>query len=396
MKPNDPNLNPQPTPPIVNGPETQEPTITIQQTDNNIPSAAPVLTPPINVRKPLIDLIPPQLPTDEARNNKQNRLIHLAPIFLLIIIVLILISSLEFTSTFGKKIQTNDTKKTTTTSSSTAKSSATNIQTSTKQPTVTKPPVEATQSQPNQSSTSSSTAPTSNNSTSPPITIPLYTSGNFTYYWAGGRQYATASGASVDLSQDQPTVTQTSGSENHSLMEMSVEDTAGKQIVEVGWMVDQVLFNNALPHLFVYHWVDGQTSCYNGCGFVQVSSTNVPGESLTVGATGNFEINYTNNAWYIYYNGDTLGYFPSSLWSGTFTQAGFIETFGEVETSSSTCIEMGDGIAGTSPGSAQISNFTLLGSSTAADLGPYQTASSNYSYGSLTPDGLTIGGSGPC
>lgn len=374
MKPDDPNQIPQPIPPIVNSSEAQEPTSATEQVDNSSPiSATPVLTPPINVRKPLIDLIPPTLPIDEARSHKQARLMLFAPIFLLAIIILLVISSLVFTSNFDKKMQTNDTKKTTTT----------NTQTSTKQPTVTKPPA-------------SSTTPTSNNATSPPITIPLYTSGTLTYYWAGGRQYATASGASVDLSQDQPIVTQTSGSENHSLMEMSVEDSTGKQIVEIGWMVDQVLFNNDLPHLFVYHWVDGQTSCYNGCGFVQVSSTNVPGESVTVGATGDFEINYTNNAWYIYYNGDNLGYFPGSLWSGTFTQAGFIETFGEVETSSSTCIQMGNGIAGSSSGSAQISNFTLLGSSIAADLGPFQTASSNYRYGSLTPNSLSIGGSGPC
>ena len=30
------------------------------------------------------------------------------------------------------------------------------------------------------------------------------------------------------------------------------------------------------PHLFVYHWVNRQTSCYNACGFVQYSKTIKP------------------------------------------------------------------------------------------------------------------------
>lgn len=50
-----------------------------------------------------------------------------------------------------------------------------------------------------------------------------------------------------------------------------VQSEDGRHIVEVGWTVDRELNGDAQPHLFVYHWVDGQATCYNGCGFVQYS-----------------------------------------------------------------------------------------------------------------------------
>jgi hypothetical protein len=228
-------------------------------------------------------------------------------------------------------------------------------------------------------------------------TIPLVTSGGLNFYYAGGRQSAIASGASVRMTQAQPKVTQASHTENHSLMELAVETADGKQIVEVGWIVDQIMFGNASPHLFVFHWVNGQVGCYNGCGFVQVSASHFPGDAVATGTTGDYQINYSNSKWLIWYNGDNIGYFPASLWSGGFTQAAFIQVFGEVETSlSMTCVDMGNGISGNTAGSAAISNFNLIGSASPASLFPYATAPSTYSYGAATATGLNIGGPGAC
>ena len=231
-----------------------------------------------------------------------------------------------------------------------------------------------------------------------PSSIPVNVSGGNDYYYAGARQLVTASGASVTLTQAQPVVNQSAGTENHSVMELAVESSNGQQIVEIGWIVDQIMNNDSLPHLFVYHWTGGGSSCYNGCGFVPTGGV-APGSALPTNTTGTFSINYTSNAWYISYNGTTIGYFPESLWGGAYTQAGLISTFGEVEISpksTTQCIQMGNGIAGASAGSAQISNFSLIGSASGPALSPYATTSSPYSYGSPSATGLHIGGPGIC
>jgi hypothetical protein len=199
----------------------------------------------------------------------------------------------------------------------------------------------------------------------------------------------------VDITQEQPKVTQTDGSSNHSLMELAVESNS-YSTVEVGWMVNQSQFGDNLPHLFVYHFSSGQTTCYNGCGFVQVSTTNIVGEPVSIGATVNYKINYSNGNWYIYYNGDELGYYPETIWSSDFSHADLTQIYGEVGTTSTLCIQMGNGIPGNSSGSAQFSNFALLGASYPPYLYPYETVSSPYSYGDVTATGLNIGGPSDC
>jgi hypothetical protein len=232
-----------------------------------------------------------------------------------------------------------------------------------------------------------------------PSSVSPYATGNYTYYYVGGRQYVSAAGMSVTLSQNQPIVSQSAGTQNHSLMELAAQSADGRQIVEVGWIVDQTLNGDALPHLFVYHWVSGQTSCYNGCGFVRTSNTIAPGGAVAPGSNANYGINYSGGNWNITYNGVTIGYFPDSLWNGTYTQIGYAQVFGEVEiTNSSTtkCIQMGNGLGGADPSSASISNFTLLSSTTAPALSPFATTGSTFSYGFASSTSLHIGGPGFC
>jgi hypothetical protein len=261
--------------------------------------------------------------------------------------------------------------------------------------TKTNQPVAAIQQTPQQPVNSQPSLPAS----SSPHTVPVYTSGPFSFYYAGASQYVIAAGASATWTQAQPSVPEQTGIENHSLIEMSAQSKDGQQIVEVGWVVDKTMNGDDLPHLFVYHWVDRQTSCYNGCGFVQVSSSITPGQAITAGTTGSYSIKYSSNAWNIYYNGNLVGYYPESLWGGSFTQLGLVQVFGEValnNNSTTHCIQMGNGLAGTNSNSARISNFSLIGSGTAAALVPYQTADSSYSYGFATSTGLNIGGPGAC
>jgi hypothetical protein len=182
-------------------------------------------------------------------------------------------------------------------------------------------------------------------------------------------------------------------------MELAVQSADGKQVVEVGWIVDPILNGDALPHIFVYHWVSGQVSCYNGCGFVRSSSPVGPGSVVAPGASGTYAIAYTGGNWNISYNGTSLGYYPGSLWGGTFTQVGYTQVFGEVEvTNNSTtrCVQMGNGLVGSNASSASISNYALIGSATVPALSPFATAGSPFSYGFAGPTGLHLGGQGFC
>lgn len=247
--------------------------------------------------------------------------------------------------------------------------------------------------------------PTQGSSSSPPYvgslpsTVPVYTSGAYNFYYVGGRQYANATGASATLSQAQPVVPEQPSAENHSLIELAVQSADGQQIVEVGWVVDSTMNGDNSPHLFVYHWVAGQTSCYNGCGFVQVSSSVIPGQTVSVGTTASYGINYISGNWDITYNSAIVGYFPASLWAGTFTQLGYVQVFGEVANSTSStthCIQMGDGLGGSSSTSSKISNFALTGSNVGVALSPFATSPSSYSYGFASATSLNLGGPGSC
>src|SRR5579871_1420661 len=88
------------------------------------------------------------------------------------------------------------------------------------------------------------------------------------YDYVYGQQRSNVTGVSVQMMQADPEIDPAYDGA-HSLQEISLQDSAQQQTVEVGWTVDRGVNGDALPHLFVYHWVNGGTSCYNGCGFVQ-------------------------------------------------------------------------------------------------------------------------------
>jgi hypothetical protein len=214
------------------------------------------------------------------------------------------------------------------------------------------------------------------------------------YYWVGASQWASASGAAVSLTQNEPLV---GPNDTHSLAEMAIESTDQAQIIEVGWTVDPSQFGDPYPHLFVYHWVNGNPTCYNGCGFVAAAGAPLPvGGVVAVGATGRFKMAYANSRWTVTYDGSPVGYFPGSLWNGAFTSTGLIQVFGEVAASEVTApaTQMGDGLFGTQKGSALISRFSLVQSTSTPSLGAYDLGGGLYNDGYVGPLHLRFGGPG--
>ena len=212
------------------------------------------------------------------------------------------------------------------------------------------------------------------------------------FSYVSGQQEVNTVGASITMAQAAPRVYG-----GHSLQELALRTDDRSAIVEVGWMVDPATNGDYQPHLFVYHWVDNQTSCYNGCGFVPISNTVTAGMTVASGTTAKFTIYQYYGDWYLYYNDVAFGYFPGALWGGAFTAAQNVSAFGEVADSGQTsCNAMGDGRYGSSPGSTSISNYELYGSDAAPYFSVSATDPAYYNYGAVTPTSFRLGGPGAC
>jgi hypothetical protein len=185
----------------------------------------------------------------------------------------------------------------------------------------------------------------------------------------------------------------------HSLAELAVQSADGQQIIEIGWRIYRP--DDQTPRLFIYHWINGQTTCYNsGCGFVQSTSTTIkPGMTLASSSTPvQFAIEYFQGNWWYGYNGTWFGYLPGSLWNGTFTKAGLVQIFGEISsTRSRPCTNMGNGIMGTSTSAAAVTGVGYYNSTTAPSLAP-TTADDSTLYNSqvTSSNSFRYGGPGAC
>jgi hypothetical protein len=213
--------------------------------------------------------------------------------------------------------------------------------------------------------------------------------------WAGVRQDqdGESDGLFGFLTVARPTL---AAEDYHSLGELAAESANLKQIVEVGWTVDRGLFNDDFPHLFVYHWVDGNETCYNGCGWQQYSANVRPGQVLTVGSKPRLDIFQWQGNWWIGVDAEWIGYFPGSLWDGRFTKAFMAQWFGEVYASSSRpCSDMGNGIG---PNSRLATAATGIGlnNGPALNLVKIAFAPDLYNARILTPTSMRFGGPGAC
>lgn len=189
------------------------------------------------------------------------------------------------------------------------------------------------------------------------------------YHYVYGYQYTTGIGAEGYYTQHTPFL---SSSDSHTLAEIAGESTDGQQIVEIGWTVDRGLNGDSNPHLFVFSWVNRVPNCYNGCGYVQYSSTFFPGMTVAGDGSQHFYAmqNYNGN-WWLFYDTQWIGYFPGTIWSNqnvTFNQLGLIQWFGEVSSGGGTNTQMGNGIFGSNAGSASIVNAAVITSASSATL----------------------------
>lgn len=218
-----------------------------------------------------------------------------------------------------------------------------------------------------------------------------------TFIYVAGQQYVEADGASVRMYQAEPEVAPNDG---HSLQELAVQSADSQQIVEVGWTVDRATDGDSAPHLFTFHWVNGQPSCYDTCGFVETAaSAGRPGMPVPVGQEGEYAIQHFQGRWWVGYDNQWFGYYSDSLWNGSYTRAGRIQTFGEVAAAGpTTCTDMGDGQPGAASNASYITDFRLLGSTAAPALQTSATDSAHYSLGAVTPTSFRLGGpgTGPC
>ena len=194
------------------------------------------------------------------------------------------------------------------------------------------------------------------------------------FIYSGAYQFADSAGTYGNLVIGNPKLDKI---DFHTLSEIAVESADGNQIVEVGWTVDRgINKGDEQPHLFVYHWVDNKETCYNACGFVQYSKTVAPGFILPYPPVKQFAIQFFNNAWWVLYDSEWIGYFPADIWGGKFTRSGLVQWFGEVAAHVETppdplpvdppwepqklCTSMGNGIDVKSAEAARFGSIQLI------------------------------------
>jgi hypothetical protein len=207
--------------------------------------------------------------------------------------------------------------------------------------------------------------------------------------WSG-----VSDGANVEMDIASPFL---SASDGHSLGELAVQSSDGRQIVEVGWTVDRGTNNgDTRPHLFVFHWVDGKQTCYNGCGFIQASHSKIAGQLLSSGVRGSFAIEHYRGNWWVCFNDTWFGYFPDSLWDNQYTVSGLIQMFGEVAAVNAVpCTDMGNGRYASDLSSASM-NAAVLNNSVPAFFSTFASNPALYSVLATGDASIRYGGPGAC
>jgi hypothetical protein len=225
------------------------------------------------------------------------------------------------------------------------------------------------------------------------------------YFYAAAAYAKVEDGAGMVTMVERPYYDD-SGGEGHSLDEVSVLDqtTGTNNVVELGWLVDSQMNGDSNPHLFIFHWIKGVGTCYNACGWQQLSSTYYPGMSLKsfVGKTIFIGYEHTNGGWWAWMNGQWMGYFPDSVWSSAYTKAALYQWFGEVASKNGVPPKtaMGDGLLPTNSGAATMTDLCDVSDTTgicvAHDLQTLYPATVPAYYNILRtgPGAVRYGGSG--
>ena len=218
------------------------------------------------------------------------------------------------------------------------------------------------------------------------------------YFYVGRRQTVGghSAGAGATMLQADPAI---GVGDFHSLAEIVVESVGAQHQVELGWTVDAMVNGDLQPHVFAFHWVDGQPTCYNACGWVQVSPDKAPGMRIVPGQAHRYEIRLVNDDWWLLYDGEAMGYYPQSEWHGRFTAVTQAQWFGEVAAAGTApCTQMGNGRFGIDASSAAYDDLHLFdpdGEAVPADAQAGALTNENfYAAGRVTPTSFGFGGPG--
>src|SRR5579862_9685983 len=153
------------------------------------------------------------------------------------------------------------------------------------------------------------------------------------FFYATAAEQRTADGGGMTYTIESPVLDNSGDNAGHSIGEIAVMNngTAGSNLndVEMGFSVSPDQWGDTHPHLFVYHWINGNETCYNTCAWNQVSSTYTPGMDLSRLVGQNVYIGWVHfrEAWWGWFNDEWLGYIKDSEWSGTFTQSESIQWY---------------------------------------------------------------------
>jgi hypothetical protein len=193
------------------------------------------------------------------------------------------------------------------------------------------------------------------------------------YYYAGAFQFATVNGASFEMCAAQQLTPALAS--NHSLTELAAAN--GNALIEIGAEASSQDYGSQIPHLFVARRSNDGVSHFCGergvelieCGLIQVPSfTARVNMTLSVGTTMSFAVEHFDDRWNLYYDGQLFGYFPDTLWNGSFAQINEEQVFGEVaaQVGALPTFIMGNGIFGSQPGADRVTGYQLLGTQDAA------------------------------
>lgn len=182
--------------------------------------------------------------------------------------------------------------------------------------------------------------------------------------------------------------------------------------VEFGWINQAFEAGNFAPDLFVYRFDDGMPTCFNACGFVQVSNSvgHVVGYPIgdaaslfTVGPAHRYQVYEEATNWYVAIDGEVVGYYPPAAWTQEpLTDLTLEEAGGEISSATTNPqpqTTMGDGVAGASEGSAYWSELEdrSQGSQRAVNfVTKGENTPSAYSVGAPGGNSFRYGGPGWC
>jgi hypothetical protein len=172
------------------------------------------------------------------------------------------------------------------------------------------------------------------------------------WFWAGVGDGRRASGGAARISVHAPRTSPRS----HVLAEIAIQgQPASLDAIEVGWIISPPRFGDSRPRLFVHRWLDGQ-GCWEDCGFQPWSARLAPGDPLDdwVGQSAAMGIVLFERRWWVFVEGEWLGFFDASDWRGRLDGAAALQWYGEVFTPDlPPRLPMGNGLPASDKGAAR-------------------------------------------